>query len=142
VNSVSSVSPVSSVNTEDCVEVYLAIRNERDRIRKEYESNDNALKGEMSAIEGLLLSVCNDIGASSINTKHGTVIRSLKERFVCNDWDNFKKFVVENDLIDCLERRIHQKNFGTFMSEQEDAGLPPGVNVMREYDITVRKSSK
>lgn len=137
-----AVLSVNSVNTEECVEAYLAIRAERDRIRKEYEANDDALKTDMTELERLLLSVCNDIGANSINTKHGTVIRSLKERFVCNDWDNFKKFVMENDLIDCLERRIHQKNFGTFMSEQGDAGLPPGVNVMREFDITVRKSSK
>lgn len=133
---------MNSVNTEECVEAYLAIRAERDRVRKEYESQDEALKAEMSAIEGLLLSVCNELNANSINTKHGTIIRALKERFVCNDWDNFKKFVVENDLIDCLEKRIHQKNFGTFMEGHQEDGLPPGVNVMREYDITVRKSSK
>jgi hypothetical protein len=133
---------VNSVNTEECVEVYLTIRNERDRIRMEYEEQDNALRREMDAIEAILLSVCNDLNANSINTKHGTIIRSLKERFICNDWENFKKFVVANNLIDCLEKRIHQKNFGTFMSENSEAGLPPGVNVMREYDITVRKSSK
>jgi hypothetical protein len=136
------VNAVLSVSTEDCVEAYLAIRAERDRIRKEYEANDDALKTDMTELERLLLSVCNDIGANSINTKHGTVIRSIKERFVCNDWDNFKPFILENGLIDCLEKRIHQKNFGAFMAEQGDVGLPPGVNVMREFDITVRKSSK
>lgn len=133
---------MNSVNTEECVEAYLAIRNERDRIRKEYEAQDEALEQEMSSLEGLLLSVCNDLNANSINTKHGTIIRSLKERFICNDWDNFKKFLVENNLIDCLEKRIHQKNFGTFMADNKEAGLPPGVNVLREYDISVRKSSK
>jgi len=43
--------------------------------------------------------------------------------------------------VDCLERRIHQGNFKQFMAEHEQDGLPPGVNVMREYAITVRRAS-
>jgi hypothetical protein len=38
-----------------------------------------------------------------------------------------------------LERRIHQGNFKEFMSEHANEGLPPGVNVMKELGITVRK---
>jgi hypothetical protein len=40
-----------------------------------------------------------------------------------------------------LERRIHQTNFKQFMSEHEGDGLPPGVNAMREFDVTIRKPS-
>jgi hypothetical protein len=63
----------------------------------------------------------------------------LNERFYCNDWDNFRKFVLENEAVELLERRIHQGNFKEFMSEREGDGLPPGVNAMREFGITVRK---
>jgi hypothetical protein len=65
----------------------------------------------------------------------------LNERFYCNDWDSFRKFVAEHDAIELLERRIHQGNFKQFLSSYEEDGLPPGVNVMREYDVTVRKAS-
>ncbi len=68
-------------------------------------------------------------------------MRSIKERYTCGDWENFKQFLIENDAVDCLERRIHQGNFKQFMSEHEQDGLPPGVNVMREYAITVRRAS-
>jgi len=63
----------------------------------------------------------------------------MNERFYCNDWDNFKKFILEHQAIDLFERRIHQGNFKEFMSGHKDDGLPPGVNVMREFGITVRK---
>lgn len=130
------------MSVEELTFVYLNIRGAREELLREYEAKDKELKEDLQVIERKLLELCNDINANSINTKHGTVIRSLKERFVCSDWDSFKQFVRENDLIDCLEKRIHQGNFGSFVKEHPDDGLPPGVNVMREYGVTVRKSSK
>jgi len=96
----------------------------------------------MAKIEALLLDVCNSISADSIRTSHGTVMRKLNERFFCQDWENFRKFVVENEALELLEKRIHQGNFKQFMADHENDGLPPGVSVMREYGITVRKASK
>lgn len=133
---------MSEISATDYVDAYLAIRNERDRILREYEAADKELKAEMATLEAGLLEICNTVGANSINTKNGTVIRSIKERATCSDWDNFKKFVLENQQVDLLEKRIHQTNFKTFMEEHSDDGLPPGVNVMREFAITVRKASK
>ena len=130
------------MSVEELTQVYLNIRSAREALLRDYEVKDNELKVDLQSIEKHLLTLCNDMDANSINTKYGTVIRSLKERFVCSDWDSFKQFIRENDLIDCLEKRIHQGNFGTFVKERPDDGLPPGVNVMREYGITVRKSSK
>jgi hypothetical protein len=86
-----------------------------------------------------MLEICNTTKADSIKTQNGTVIRKLTERFYCNDWDNFKDFVLQHKAVELLERRIHQGNFKEFMVEHEQDGLPPGVNVMREYGIVVRK---
>ena len=130
------------MSVEELTQVYLNIRGAREALLRDYEVKDAELKADLQSIEKHLLTLCNEIDANSINTKYGTVIRSLKERFVCSDWDSFKQFIRENDLIDCLEKRIHQTNFGTFVKERPNDGLPPGVNVMREYGVTVRKSSK
>jgi hypothetical protein len=69
-------------------------------------------------------------------------MRKLNERFFCQDWDNFYKFVLDNEAVQLLERRIHQSNFREFLRENVNDGLPPGVNVMREYGVSVRKASK
>ena len=135
------MSETTELKLDDLVNVYLTIRNEREKLKAGWEVKDGELEQEMKVLEQSMLTVCNDTNASSIRTESGTVIRSLKERFTTNDWDNFKKFVLENQAIDLLERRIHQGNFKEFMAEHKDDGLPPGVNVMREFTIVVRKPS-
>jgi hypothetical protein len=135
------MSETTELNLDDLVKIYLTIRTEREKLKASWEVKDSELEQEMKLLEQSMLTVCNDTNASSIRTESGTVIRSLKERFTTNDWDNFKKFVLDNEAIDLLERRIHQGNFKEFMAEHKDDGLPPGVNVMREFTIVVRKPS-
>jgi hypothetical protein len=130
-----------SVDTEEVVKAYLAVRNERDRLRNEYEAADKKLVEDLKKLESVLLDVCNTVNANSIKTSLGTVIRKLNERYFCSDWDNFKQYVLENEAVELLERRISQGNFKQHLEEREGDGLPPGINVMREYGITVRKAS-
>ena len=130
-----------NVNTEELVEAYIAIRTKREILLRNYEEQDKALKADMTQLEAAMLDVCNQINADSIKTSHGTMMRKLNERFFCQDWDNFYQFVLAHEAPHLLERRIHQSNFKEFMKDHEGDGLPPGVNVMREYGVTVRKSS-
>jgi hypothetical protein len=132
---------MSTNNLAQLTESYIALRTERDRISKEYETEDAKLKLTLSEIEAEMLAVCNSVDADSIRTPHGTVMRTLKERYWANDWENFYKFVLEQQAVELLERRVHQTNMKAFMAEHVDSGLPPGLNVMREYGITVRKAS-
>lgn len=127
------------MNLEEMVIDYLSLRGQREVLLADYEAKDAELKEAMKNIEANMLNVCNETNADSIRTQNGTVIRKLNERFYCNDWDNFKDFVLENKAVELLERRIHQGNFKEFISERQDDGLPPGVNVMREFGIVVRK---
>lgn len=127
------------MNTDQLVETFITLRNERDRMRNEWEAKDSAIKEEMTTLEQALLAICNETNATSIKTDKGTVIRKLNERFFCTDWDNFREYVLEHQALELLERRIHQGNFKEFIAEREKEGLPPGVNVMREFGVTVRK---
>jgi hypothetical protein len=128
-------------NVESLVQTYLTLRKEREMLKAEYESEDSELKQDMERIEAALLDVCNKTNVNGLKTQHGSVTRQVKDRFFCTDWDNFKKFVEAEGSLDLLERRIHQRNFKEFMSERKGDGLPPGVNVLREFDIVVRKAS-
>ena len=108
-------------------------------MRNEYEAKDGVVKEEMAKLEQALLSICNETNATSIKTDKGTVIRKLTERYFCTDWEHFRDYVLEHQALELLERRIHQGNFKEFITERQDEGLPPGVNVMREFGVTVRK---
>ena len=127
---------------EKLVKAYLTIRDERNRLQREYDGKDKDLANALASIEQVLLNSCNEIGADSMRTEFGTVIKSTKENFVCGDWDNFKKFVLDNEVVELLQQRIHQGNIKEFLSDREDEGLPPGISTMREFKITVRKPTK
>lgn len=133
---------MSAVNISSLVSSYLGIRSQREALMKEFERADAELKQELSGYEAELLAACNEIDANSINTESGTVMRKLNERYICSDWHNFKQFVKDNDALDLFEKRIHQGNIKQLLSERDSLELPPGVNVMREFGITVRKPSK
>jgi hypothetical protein len=132
---------VQEVNLEELVKTYLTIRNERDRIEAEWKVVDRELHADMQALESQMLVACNDNNASSIRTASGTVIRKLNERYTVADGDSFRRFVMENGVPELFEQRIAQTNFKEFIAERKDTSLPPGVNVMREFTIVVRKPS-
>ena len=132
---------MSEIKLDSLVETYLAIRNERDKLSREHDAKDKELSNDLAQIEQVLLNSCNEVGADSIRTGAGTVIKSTKENFVCGDWYNFKQYVMQHDAIELLQQRIHQTNFKEFLSGREDEGLPPGISSMREFRVTVRKPS-
>ena len=129
------------VKLDSMVKTYLTIRDEKERLAREYDMKDRELANDLAQIEQVLLSSCNDINADSIRTSVGTIIKTTRENFVCSDWDNFKSYVMDNEAIELLQQRIHQANFKEFLSGREEEGLPPGISTMREFKITVRKPS-
>ena len=132
---------IEETNLEELVKTYLTIRNERERIEAEWKAKNDELLADMRALESQMLVTCNENNASSIKTGSGTVIRKLNERFTVADGDVFRKFVLQEGAVELFESRIHQGNFKEFIAERKDDGLPPGVNVMREFTIVVRKPS-
>ena len=93
----------------------------------------------MKTIEQEMLDVCKSVGADSIKTNAGTVIRSIKSRYWTSDWESMYKFIEQNFAFGLLEKRIHQSNMKQFLEENPDL-LPAGLNVEREYTVVVRRS--
>jgi hypothetical protein len=137
----SAVEEIEDTKLDELVKVYLTIRSAREKMKAEWEVEDRALEDEMKVLEQNFMVTCNESNAKSIRTNNGTVIRKLNERFTVADGESFRKFVLENEAVDLLEARIHQGNFKEFIKGRAADGLPPGVNVMREFTITVRKPS-
>ena len=77
-------------------------------------------------------------GLKTVNTDSGTVSLVTKTRYNTQDWDSFKKFVIEHDAVDLLEKRIAQSNMQTFLEENPELH-PPGLSSTSEFDISVTK---
>lgn len=128
-----------SVPVDKLAGIYIKIRDARAKLKSDYEAQDTELQEQMDVIEEQLLEACKSIGADSIRTAAGTVIRSVKNRYWTNDWDSMYSFVREHDAFGLLERRIHQTNMKSFIEENPTL-LPMGLNTDSRYSIVVRRS--
>jgi len=129
----------NSPRLDDLAAAYIRIRDARSELKAKYEEQDIELEAQMNVIAEEMLVVCKDIGADSIRTKAGTIIRSVKSRYWTNDWDSMYRFIKEHDAFPLLEKRLHQTHMKEFLSENPDL-LPMGLNVESEYTVVVRRS--
>jgi hypothetical protein len=134
------MSESEKVNTY--VTAYLNLRAQREVLAKNFEEADSNLKGMQEELKRAMLTLCNTLNVNSLNTDEGTIIRHVKERYQSRDWESTHRFIIENKCPELLERRIAQGNMKQYMAEHDGEGLPPGIDVYREFDITIRKSSK
>lgn len=121
------------------VNVYIKIRDARDTARKEADRIEADFEEQLDIINQQILQICEETGADSIKTAHGTAIRTVKSRYWTNDWERFYDFIFEHKVPELLERRVHQTNIKQFLEENPEL-LPAGLNVDSAYSITVRRS--
>lgn len=127
------------ISADKLVAVYVKMRDKRAALLREYEEQDEAIKSQMEIVEGKLLDLCKTVGADSLKTQHGTVIRSVKTRYWTSDWNSMHKFIMENNMPELLEKRISQSTLKQLLDENPDM-MPPGVNVDSRYAVTIRRS--
>lgn len=118
--------------------VYRKIKTQIDTLTQEYDTQVEALKAQQDQIKFAMKDTMKALGVSTVRTDFGTVSLVTKTRYSTQDWDSFKKFVLEHEVVDLLEKRIAQTNMANFLEENPGV-LPPGLNAMTEYDISVRK---
>lgn len=131
----------TAIPLDKLAKVYRRIRDEIAVLTKDYDTKVEQLKATQDEIKSEMRDQMKALGVTSVNTPQGTVVMSVKTRYSTSDWDSFKKFVVEHDALDLYEKRIAQTNMKQFLDEHPGV-VPPGLNSMTEYAISVRKPTK
>jgi hypothetical protein len=131
----------SSIDMDKLAAVYIKIRDKRAVAKKEFEDKDNYLEEQMQLVADEMLEACKRIGADSIKTPHGTIIRSVKSRYWTNDWDSMYQVIKDHDAFGLLEKRLHQTNMKDFLAENPSF-YPVGLNVENTYTVVVRRSKE
>lgn len=121
--------------------IYIKIRTNIQQLTQTYDKEIEDLKAQQASVSSAMKEQMKAIGSKSINTEYGTVMMRLQTRYETNDWDSFKQFVISNDAVDLIERRIAQLNMAKFL-EDNPGTVPPGLNSKSEYVISVKKPSK
>jgi hypothetical protein len=126
------------IPVEKLVRVYLKMRTARDEINAEFNKKIESIENQMEQVKRALSDYCKEKSVESVRTTEGLFYRTIKRRYWTNDWESMGKFVVEHNIPDVYEKRLHQGNMQEFIDNNPDL-LPPGLNIDSEYQITVRK---
>jgi len=121
------------------VKIHTKIKSRIDALTKEYDTAVEQLKAQQDEVRFAIKDKMKALGLKSVNTSYGTVSLSTKVRYNTQDWDSFKKFILEHQVVDLLEKRIAQSNMAIFLSENPGV-VPPGLNSHTEFEIRVTKS--
>lgn len=128
-----------SLTLDKLAKIYMKIRDAISATQQEYDTKIEQLKAQQQVVATEMKDRLQLLGVTSAKTAHGTVMLNQTTRFYTDDWDTFKKFLVEHDALDLLERRIAQTNMRVFLEENPET-FPPGVNTATEIKATVRRN--
>lgn len=132
---------IEMVPFDQLTKIYRKMKVKIDELTKEYDTEVEKLKAQLEEVKVGMKDQMRAQGVTSVKTEFGTVSLVTKTRYSTQDWDSFKRFIVDNDVVDLLEKRIAQANMAKFI--EENPGLvPPGLNSISEFEIRVLKSTK
>ena len=136
-----SEATIELVPLDKLAKIYRKIKAEIDLLTQEYDDKIERLKAQQDEVRFAMKDQMRAMGVNSVRTANGTVSMVTKTRYNTQDWDSFKKFIIEHDVVDLLEKRIAQTNMARFL--EENPGLvPPGLNSTTEFEIRVTKPTK
>jgi hypothetical protein len=127
-----------AIPLDKLVKIYRKLRTKMTELTQKYDTETEVLSAQQDEIRNAIKDQMKAMGVTSVRTTEGTAVMSVKTRYTTQDWDSFKKFMIEHEAIDLLEKRIAQLNMKQFLEENPGV-VPPGLNSSSEYDISVRK---
>jgi len=128
---------VSYNSVKEAIRDYRVIRDDLAARRHEYQSVEKSLKASMEEISMFLRDKADDLDVDSFKTDEGTAYRVTKTRYSVGDWQEFSAWVLENDMLQCLEKRPAKLAVQEVLEETGE--LPPGLTVFSEVDMQIRK---
>ena len=134
---VEDVATVEAIPLDKLVAIHSKIKARQEKLDAELAELEEARMEVRLAIKDQMKA----LGLTSVQTSFGTVSLSKTTRYNTQDWDSFKAFVLEHQVVDLLEKRIAQGNMAQFLEENPGV-LPPGLNSVTGFDIRVTKARK
>jgi N-acetyl-gamma-glutamylphosphate reductase len=132
---------IASVPMDKLAKVYRRMAAKIQQLTREYETQVEAIKAQQDVVKIALKDQMLKLGVKSVRTDQGTVVLSTTTNYNTQDWDSFKEFMKQYDALDLVQQRISQLNMRRFLEENPGV-VPPGLNSMTEYGISVRKPTK
>ena len=129
---------MSDATAEKMTSAYIKIRAERSALSAKFKAEDDKLVRQQDVLKRALLDYCENHGLESVRTSAGLFFRSSKTKYWTSDWEAMHKFIMEHNVPEFLDKRLNTTNIKQFLEENPNK-VPDGLNIDKEYVISVRK---
>ena len=123
---------------EKMTSAFIKIRTERSVLSAKFKTEDDKLVRQQDILKRALLDYCENHGLESVRTSAGLFFRSSKTKYWTSDWEAMHKFIMEHNVPEFLDKRLNTTNIKQFLEENPNK-VPDGLNIDKEYVISVRK---
>lgn len=123
---------------QQVVDRMLALREQRAKLKKEFEEQDRKLREMYERGENWLLKHLQDTGHKSFKVDGATVFTKVNNRYSFGDWTAFSEWVKQTGEVELLQHRVSSTNMETFTKENGE--LPPGIKKDPVVSVNIRKS--
>lgn len=130
---------MADLSVDTLCKIYVKIRTAKSELTKDYEAKLAELDSKLDQVAAVMKDKLAEAGAKSIKTEHGTVYATTKTRYYPMDFGAFGDWIVKNNAIDLLEKRVAQTNMSKWL-EENPTNPPPGVQAETVMTVTVRKA--
>jgi hypothetical protein len=144
---------LKDIRDDDIVGAYIKLRDMRDTAKKKFESRDDKYAARIDSLQMELLRRYEERGIDQIKIAGiGTSFKSTKTVASCGDWDVFFSWCLDQadklrseggdprDVFAFFQKRLTIDTVKQYM-EAHEGGVPPAVNVMQQYTVSVRRST-
>ena len=128
----------NSVYTDKLIKVYLKIRDKRAELKSDFDKEDSKLSEQQDLIKDEMMKHLDATKAKNVSTDTGTFYKTTKTVYQTNNWEEMRQFIIEEQVPEFLQQRLHQKAIKEWLEENPDK-LPKGLHASTEYTINVRK---
>jgi len=124
------------------VAVYVKMRDEKARIKKEADEKCVKIQEQMDRLNAEILKHLHEHSLESVKTEAGTAFKKEELKPSVKDWGAYDTWLADQGVSpsDGYEKRVSRK-FVTDYMDQHEGAMPAGVSVHREYVVTVRRSN-
>lgn len=126
---------VAELKVDELIKMYRSMRDQLATDRKGYKQREAKVKMQMSIVSMCLRDAGDRLGVDTFSTADGTAFRNVKEKFTIRDWEVFTAWLDKTKYWQAIQKRVSPL---AIKDIREKEGLPPGVDVLKEIEFSVR----
>ena len=129
----------TEVPVDKLATIFVKIREKKRELVAAHEAAVESLDSQMNVILAAIKDRMLRDNCQSMKLSAGTAYITRKTKYYASDWDGLRDWMVKNNALDLVEKRVSQSAMSKWFEENSN-NPPTGVFADPEVTVVIRKS--